>query len=180
MYNCTSKLGRSVRQSNDGAAVHPPASWFATSLPHLRAPVCLFRDGSGYQNRWIFRKLPKGEGGSFSIHIPLSPSKFASYFGNFFSKIFNFFPKFLTFFQNFQFFSKVFNFFPKFSKKNSKFSEIFKFYKISKITIDFEYFPNIFRSIINNHTSWKFGWKWRSCYDHCLIEMPLNTRIQLN
>ena len=58
-----------------------------------------------------------------------------------FSKIFNFFPKFSIFFQNFQ--------------KNSKFSEIFKFFKISKITIDFEYFPNIFRSIINNHTSWK-------------------------
>ena len=117
------------------------------------------------------------------VNIPLSPSKFASYFGNFF-------PKFSIFFQNFQFFSKIFNFFPKFSiffqnfqfffqnfQKISKFSEVFK---ISKITIDFEYFPNIFRSIINNHTSWKFGWQWRSCYDHCLIEMPLNTRIQLN
>ena len=68
----------------------------------------------------------------------------------FFSKIFNFFPKFSIFFQNFQFFFQNF-------QKNSKFSEIFKIFKISKITIDFEYFPNIFRSIINNHTSWKFG-----------------------
>ena len=62
-------------------------------------------------------------------------------------------PKFSIFFQNFQFFYKIFNFFQNFQKK-FKFSEIFK---ISKITIDFEYFPNIFRSIINNHNSWKFG-----------------------
>ena len=104
---------------------------------------------------WIFLKILE-KNWKFWKNIPLSPSKFASYFGNFF--------------PNFLIFSKIFNFFPKFS-------EIFK---ISKITIDFEYFPNIFRSIINNHTSWKFGWQWRSCYDHCLIEMPLNTRIQLN
>ena len=90
----------------------------------------------------------------------------------FFPKIFNFFPKFSIFFQNFHFFPKFsiffqnFQFFSKIFKKNSKFSEIFKFFKISKITIDFEYFPNIFSSIINNHTSWKFGWQWRSYYDH--------------
>ena len=53
----------------------------------------------------------------------------------FFSKIFNFFPKFSFFSQNFHFFLQNF-------QQNSKFSEIFKFFKISKITIDYEYFPN--------------------------------------
>ena len=45
-----------------------------------------------------------------SFNIPLSPSKFASYFGKKFSKIFKIFPKFSIFSQNF-------HFFPKFSKK---------------------------------------------------------------
>ena len=90
-----------------------------------------FSQNGGSLNSWQKRIL---------INIPLSPSKFASYFGIFF-------PKFLIFFQNFQFFSPKFSIFFQNFQKNSKFSEIFKIFKISKITIDFEYFPNIFRSM---------------------------------
>ena len=77
-------------------------------------------------------------------------------------KIFNFFPKFSIFFSNFQFFFQNF-------QKKSKFSEIFK---ISKLTIDFEYFRNIFRIIINNHTSTMSYSQIKYLSDLTFIVMP--------
>ena len=83
-----------------------------------------FSQNGGSLNSWQKRIL---------INIPLSPSKFASYFGNFF-------PKFSIFFQNFQFFFQNFQFFSKIFKK-------FKIFRIFQILIFFQ----------NNHRFWIFS-----------------------